>query len=570
MAVLFSESFTGASGALLSTTNTVFTFVQNGPTFSTDFARGTGSMRATYTASATAPLGEKTQTAATTGFYRFYVKLVTTGTLFYMFQTLSNTTVRAALSVDTTGGVRMRQGTTALGTAVSTAKLSTTAWTRVEFGITPTTVQLRMYQGANLHTSTATYDSGAVTWTSPGSWDRSRIGSVLTVAGIDLLLDEFSADNATWVGPAADTAPVTRSGTAGFTTSSTLVASGKSLKRGAASLPAKSTIAATGAAPRKGTASLTTTSTIAASGTRKQAGSSSLSSTSTLSASGSKRTAGSASISTTTALFASGKKSLSGSATATTATALSATGSKQASGNAALTTASIVAASGVKRTAGTAEVETQAMLEATGATDCTGSADLDSINEITADGTATHGGGAGIITTTALTSTGSIVRKGSTAYATTTSLQATGYVPSVNDQSGAAFLSTRATLAASGFRSPIGEATLVSKATLAVTGSRTTQGAAELVTRVTLTALSFGVKAGTAELRTVTTLTADGSQSAPGRNIDVTANIGPRSTTAVLERRAHEATIGQGILSARIADNRTQATLRPRAWEGTL
>jgi hypothetical protein len=102
----------------------------------------------------------------------------------------------------------MRQGTgTAIGDSSTSLKLSTSEWTRVEWAVTASTVQLRLYKGANMHGSVPDYDSGALTWT-PGTFNRTAVGN--TVApDASLLVDEYAVGDA-WVGSAVtetDTPP---------------------------------------------------------------------------------------------------------------------------------------------------------------------------------------------------------------------------------------------------------------------------------------------------------------------------------------------------------------------------
>lgn len=350
MAVLFNEAFTGTPGATITVSpGSAFTFIQPAPAYTADAVLGAAAMRCTWTATNATPLGEILQTVATTGYYRFYMKLISTGTLYYFFQTLSNTTARAALSVDTTGALRMRQGTTGLGVA-STTKLSTTEWTRIEFGITPTTVQLRMFQGVNLHGTTPTYDSGAVAWTSPGSWDRVRLGSVLTVTNVDVLHDEFAGDSTTWVGPASVPA-VTRSGLGSTITTHVATATGVTARRGTAATATTHTVAAAGSKRASGTASTTTAHTTTATGATQRKGTTATTTTHTVTATGQAPTVGArqgaAATTTTTTTTAAGTSAHKGSSR--TATAHTITGAGRASfyGAAMVDTFTITRAAGM-------------------------------------------------------------------------------------------------------------------------------------------------------------------------------------------------------------------------------
>ena len=198
MSTVFTETFDGA-GTQLSTSNTGFSYVRGAPARSTDTIHGTGSMYCTGTAG---PHGQHYLAAGTIGtlYQRFYVKLgvAATGT-FYLSQVLAKATPAATLSVQSDSGLRMRVGTsTTIGVASTPLKLSNTEWTRVEWMVTPTTMQLRMFQGANVDGVTPNYDSGAVTWDGT-TFNRCGVGNMVSFEA-SLYVDDYKVDNSAWVG----------------------------------------------------------------------------------------------------------------------------------------------------------------------------------------------------------------------------------------------------------------------------------------------------------------------------------------------------------------------------------
>lgn len=197
MAIIRSESFSVAGGVTLTTANTDFDYVSGAPP-----AAAGGVVDTCMSCTGTAGPHGQFYLAGTTGtmYSRFYVKLGATGTVFYMSQLFATATQIATLSVQSGGGLRMRQGTSVtLGDTESAFKLSTTEWTRVEWMVTPTHQQVKMFQGANMHGSVPDHDSGAIAWTA-NTFNRTGVGNTIA-AGASLLVDEYAVGD-DWIGTA--------------------------------------------------------------------------------------------------------------------------------------------------------------------------------------------------------------------------------------------------------------------------------------------------------------------------------------------------------------------------------
>lgn len=202
MAILHSESFEYTVGTTLTTANTLFGHVGGSPVVAAGGVVGN-----CMSCSGTAGPHGQFWLAGTTGtiYQRFYVKLGATGTVFYMSQLFATTAQIATLSVQSGGGLRMRQGTgTTIGVTETSLRLSTTEWTRVEWAVTPTTMQLKMFQGANMHGTTPDFDSGALAWTA-STFNRAGVGNTVS-ASASLLVDEYAVGDA-WIGSAVTPSP---------------------------------------------------------------------------------------------------------------------------------------------------------------------------------------------------------------------------------------------------------------------------------------------------------------------------------------------------------------------------
>ena len=213
MALIAEEKFDG-NGSPLTTENTSFGYVGGTPA-RTAGLHGDGAMECTIGVTATPAYGQIWLPSTTnTAYQRFYIKLGSIGTTFYMCQLFATTVQVATLSVQSDGGLRMRQGTgTTIGVTSTPLKLSTTQWTRVEWGVTGTTMQLRMFTGANLEGSKPDYDSGAIGWTA-ATFNRCGVGTTAAVANVNLTVDEYAVDDSAWVGsayPQEPAEPVTHS-----------------------------------------------------------------------------------------------------------------------------------------------------------------------------------------------------------------------------------------------------------------------------------------------------------------------------------------------------------------------
>lgn len=211
MATVFTETFDGA-GTPLATTNTGFSYVGGAPARSVDTIHGSGSMQCI---GAAGPHGQHYLAAGTVGtlYQRFYVKVASAPSTFYLSQVLATATPAATLSVQSDRGLRMRIGTsTTVGEASSTLKLSATEWTRVEWAVTPTTMQLRLFQGANVDGSTPSFDSGVLAWAGT-TFNRCGVGNMVA-ADASLIVDDYKVDSSAWVGtdyPAEPPVPVVHS-----------------------------------------------------------------------------------------------------------------------------------------------------------------------------------------------------------------------------------------------------------------------------------------------------------------------------------------------------------------------
>lgn len=205
MTALLSEAFnTGAAGDTITTASTSFGAVAGGPVLSADSVDGLAMSAVTSTA--VAKYGQHVFTATGTMYARAYVKLPAATAVMFVWNLLSGSTIRANVRINANGSLRMRNGTVAVGTD-STAVLSTTAYTRVEWMVSGSTQRLRMFTGANLHGTTPDYDSGNQTYT-PATFDRLQTGCTTAVAGAGVLVDLLAADDTTWVGPAVITPPL--------------------------------------------------------------------------------------------------------------------------------------------------------------------------------------------------------------------------------------------------------------------------------------------------------------------------------------------------------------------------
>lgn len=196
MAILKSESFEGTPGAVITTANTSFGYVEGAPVFSSTSLHGSTA----FQNGGTAPHGQiYLDSTITTGYLRAYLRLTATPPTFYFSQFLLNTAQNATLSVQSDRGLRMRSGSsTTLGETSSSFKLNLNEWYRIEWAVTSVSQQLRIYGGANLEGTTPSYDSGPISWAGT-TFNRVAVGSTVNVPGAALLVDEVAVGDS-WVG----------------------------------------------------------------------------------------------------------------------------------------------------------------------------------------------------------------------------------------------------------------------------------------------------------------------------------------------------------------------------------
>lgn len=203
MAVLMSEGFNSLSnGTALTTSNTAFTTVFGAvtPTASTVASHSSpASMRCSVAAQSVA--GEYAFTLGSLIFLRTYIYFPSSmpSANFYIFNLLSNTTVRANARTNATNNLAMRNGTTAVWN--SSTVLAPNTWYRLEWKIDATNSlqQMRVYAGANLDSSTPTEDSGAQTY-NQGTFDRLQVGVPASSTGT-VHYDDIVVDDLNWPGP---------------------------------------------------------------------------------------------------------------------------------------------------------------------------------------------------------------------------------------------------------------------------------------------------------------------------------------------------------------------------------
>lgn len=163
--------------------------------------RGTVGMRAASGGTADFPSVVRELGTRTTLAVRAYLRM-STATTFYALQLQTEAAIRAILQINSNGSVRMRSNAAALGAAaIGTGAISNSGWTRVEWLVTPTTQQCRLFTGANVEGATPDYDTGEITWTPAGNFDKIAAGVVSTTANVSITYDDFAVDDATWIGP---------------------------------------------------------------------------------------------------------------------------------------------------------------------------------------------------------------------------------------------------------------------------------------------------------------------------------------------------------------------------------
>ena len=205
MTIFTSEDFeAGTVGQPVTATGTAFDYVRNGPTYVVGLVGDVGMRCARTTAGdqyAQVPF-----TARSTLYLRMYVRRVSTGIVNDVARVLNSAAqITGVLRVTAAGAVQMRTGSTNLGTA-STATIPTTGAARIEWAITPTTMQARMFVGTNVHGSTPDWDSGPVTFTPLAAFDRAHVGIVSNANGVEIILDDVALGD-DWPGPSQTPPP---------------------------------------------------------------------------------------------------------------------------------------------------------------------------------------------------------------------------------------------------------------------------------------------------------------------------------------------------------------------------
>lgn len=211
MATLFETNFeTGTIGAAMADGSSGFDLAVGATAKPSYIAglRGSVAMQA-----ATSGTGEqRSMTKIFSGlrdtvYIRAYMQMPTAVT-FYALQVQTAGAIRAILRLNADGSVRCRSDAATLGGAdVGAGALNGSTTTRVEWMITPTLQRCKLFTGANQHGATANYDTGDISWTPAGTFDRINVGVVSSTANVTLKLDDVAIDDTTWVGPVAtDTA----------------------------------------------------------------------------------------------------------------------------------------------------------------------------------------------------------------------------------------------------------------------------------------------------------------------------------------------------------------------------
>lgn len=213
------ENFEGGTvGSDLTVGNTIFDTINTpAPIFSSDAIEGTRSMT---NANATSSVAEADFTATTTLWLSWYYKPTANAT--------SNTAINNGWGDANTAKVYDLQ-IQAGGTAPRLRSVNTTVWSgsdlalnqwhRIEIGVTVgTSIQCRIYSGANLHTTTTSQNSGVQSNTNTVATgiDNVRFGLATGDATLVHRFDRLRGDNAT--APAAITGGGTAAAASGALT----------------------------------------------------------------------------------------------------------------------------------------------------------------------------------------------------------------------------------------------------------------------------------------------------------------------------------------------------------------
>lgn len=199
MATVFDEDHEGGTnGAAVSTTNTGYTSIQGGPTFtSADAIGGSLAMRCQ---APTAPVGAAVDfTATTRRAFRAYYKLKDwpTGTeiLPIMRVRVGGSTVVAELRVTTAGLIVLRNGTTVQDTSATVAAVDSAFGVDLLIDGSTMTCRLYMTPGSGTLTETLTGTPTA------GSFSRHVVGGLDAGYAGTVVVDDVAHDDTTFVGP---------------------------------------------------------------------------------------------------------------------------------------------------------------------------------------------------------------------------------------------------------------------------------------------------------------------------------------------------------------------------------
>ena len=215
MATLLNALFAGANGVAINTQNSAFTnLVEAGWTFSNaqtvPSTTDTVSGKQTTTTASTS-IANVIVTSSTATYFRAYLYVAqrpagntTIGSL------LSSTGMAAELQLTAAGAFRLRRSGDSVTIATSPADTAPAAgWCRIEWRYDSSALQqeLRVYSGANLHSTSPSYTSGPVTTAAGGAVVRMAIGAV-TSAVMTTYWNRVVVSDSTWVGSAVATSNV--------------------------------------------------------------------------------------------------------------------------------------------------------------------------------------------------------------------------------------------------------------------------------------------------------------------------------------------------------------------------
>lgn len=211
MARIFTEDFEGgAHAAAVTTSNTNFVSVLSGATFTDASLVGNLAMRTPYASGATNPMGYVRTDSTQTLFMRAYVAR-DSAVQFFPMRVIQESplALRTILVVTPTGQVRALDPSYGSVTQNSTVTIPLGEYARIEWGVTATTQQVRLFVGNNVHGTVPDYDSGPASWTLAGPFNMPQFGNVNSAVDADMRIDEIAVDDSTWPGPADTEEPTT-------------------------------------------------------------------------------------------------------------------------------------------------------------------------------------------------------------------------------------------------------------------------------------------------------------------------------------------------------------------------